>query len=93
MKKQIDKLGRIVIPKDIRKELNLKENDEVDIHAIDDYFEVIPCRNKSTLYYELRSFEDIIEYYISINEENMIMQEKLKNLLEEIRELKVLEDI
>lgn len=93
MKKQIDKLGRIVIPKDIRKELDLKENDEVDIHLIDDYIEIIPCRNKSTLYYELRNFEDIIEYYISINEENKIEQDKLKFLLEKIRELKLLEDI
>lgn len=34
--KRIDNLGRIVLPKDVRKKLKLKENDEVEIITSDD---------------------------------------------------------
>lgn len=35
MKRKIDKLGRLVIPKEIRKELNIREEDDIDIQFAD----------------------------------------------------------
>ena len=35
MKRKIDKLGRLVIPKEIRKELNIRKEDDIDIQFAD----------------------------------------------------------
>lgn len=34
MKRKIDELGRLVIPKEMRKELGIKDNDQINIECI-----------------------------------------------------------
>lgn len=57
--RKIDDLGRIVIPKEIRKTLNVKSNDDIEIIADD---------NKIILkkYYILNSLDKILSHYLSI---------------------------
>lgn len=59
--RKIDDLGRIVIPKELRKILNFKNNDDIEIKIVD---------NKIILekYYRLKSLESEMEIYVSILE-------------------------
>ena len=52
--KRIDNLGRVVIPKEIRKTLKIKENEQVEINVLDDSI-------------VLNKYSDIHEYDKSIN--------------------------
>lgn len=58
--RKIDELGRIVIPKELRKTLNIKNNDDIEITILED--------NKILLqkYYRLKSLEEILINYSSI---------------------------
>ena len=52
--RRIDNLGRVVIPKEIRKTLKIKENEQVEINVLDDSI-------------VLNKYSDIHEYDKSIN--------------------------
>lgn len=54
--RKIDELGRIVIPKELRKSLNVKNGDDLEIKVVD---------NKIMLekYYRLKSLNDIFDNY------------------------------
>ena len=52
--RRIDNLGRVVIPKEIRKTLKIKENEQVEINVLDDNI-------------VLNKYSDIHEYDKSIN--------------------------
>ncbi len=63
--RKIDDLGRIVIPKEIRKTLNIKSNDDIEIIADD---------NKIILkkYYILNSLDKILSHYISVMDKYLL---------------------
>lgn len=65
--RKIDELGRIVIPKELRKSLNIKNSDDIEIILID---------NKIVLekYYRLKSLEDIVLKYSSILDKYLISE-------------------
>ena len=52
--RRIDNLGRVVIPREIRKTLKIKENEQVEINVLDDSI-------------VLNKYSDIHEYDKSIN--------------------------
>ena len=45
--KSIDELGRIVVPKEIRKELLIRKDDKLEIRCIDDKIEITRNRFRS----------------------------------------------
>ena len=59
MERNVDKLGRIVIPKEWRNELNIREEEKVDISREDDIL-IIRKYNPSDVFTGER--EDLIEY-------------------------------
>ena len=59
--RKIDDLGRIVIPKELRKSLNIKNSDDLEIKAIDD--KIILEK-----YYRLKNFRGILDKYSKILE-------------------------
>ena len=42
MTRRIDELGRLVIPKEIRKNLKIKDNDQVEISVVDN--KIVLCK-------------------------------------------------
>ena len=59
MTRRIDELGRLVIPKEIRKNLKIKDNDLVEIMVVDNKIQLI--REKLDLYNDL-----VISLFINI---------------------------
>ena len=59
--KRIDSLGRIVIPKDVRKRLSIKNNDGLEITIVDKGITL----NKVNHY---RNYEEVVKKYIDIFE-------------------------
>lgn len=57
--KEIDQAGRIVISKDIRKHLNIKEKDVLHIEANDECIIIKKAENKCVF---CNSLENLIEY-------------------------------
>ncbi len=62
--RKIDDLGRIVIPKELRKTLNIKSDDDIEISAEED--KIILKK-----YYRLQSLSNIMNEYIPILEKNL----------------------
>ncbi len=63
--RKIDDLGRIVIPKEIRKTLNIKNNDDI---------EIIASEGKIILekYYRLESLESVLDNYLFIMDKYLL---------------------
>ncbi len=57
--RKIDKLGRIVIPKEIRKNLNIKDGEELEIYVEND--NIILKK-----YHRLLTFKDVVISYINL---------------------------
>ena len=55
MTRRIDELGRLVIPKEIRKNLKIKDNDQVEINVID---------NKIILFQNYHSLDLILHFLL-----------------------------
>lgn len=51
--RKIDKLGRIVIPKDLRKKLDIKIGDNVDINILDNHIEIHKNKVTTTHHYKI----------------------------------------
>lgn len=75
--RRIDDLGRLVIPKDLRKSMNIKEGDPLEFFIKDEYI----CIRKYETEEELieRSFTAIIDYFMDCKDELGIGMARLLN--------------
>ena len=64
--RKIDELGRIVIPKELRKALTIKNDDDIEITIVDDKKIILEK------FYRLKSLEEIILKYSSIMDKYLI---------------------
>lgn len=84
MNRKIDELGRLVIPKEMRDQLDLHNGDIAEIRLVDD--EVIITNPKKTSFKEwLESYIDILRKQdLDIDEENTltILEEVLEKYIE-----------
>lgn len=76
IKRRIDDLGRIVIPKEIRKHLHITEGDEVDITLVGDYVSIKKPSERCTFCNTLLSEEQLKSQFRICNE----CKDKIANL-------------
>ena len=78
MVRKIDELGRIVIPKEIRNSLNIKESDSLEILVSGEYITL-------KKYYKMNNTKDVFKKYIDIVEHlvdsNYLITDKEKVIL------------
>lgn len=98
MTRRIDELGRLVIPKEIRKSLRIKDNDQVEISVVDNKIllskyesitknEVISnllncLKKKIKNNVYLTSRDKIIDYSLINKENNFVLNEDIMNIIE-----------
>lgn len=83
--RRIDDLGRVVIPREIRKSLLLKEGDPLEIFVSDDEIIFVPYRADKKLENEISR---IIEEYGENELDNKEYQKAISELKRIVRELK-----
>lgn len=83
--RRIDDLGRVVIPKEIRKSLLLKEGDALEIFISDDEIIFVPYRADKKLENEISR---IVEAYGEDELDNKKYQKAISELKRIVRELK-----
>ena len=94
--RRIDDLGRIVIPKELRKKLKINEGDEVQIYTQDDEVILkkhIPLNvNKELINSITKSFEKVVEadFFICNKEKIISVSNKRKN---KINDLEISKDL
>ena len=90
--RRIDELGRVVIPKEIRKSMRIKDGDALEIFIEKDMVCFKRYNLNSDFLEEIKNLEDNIlnEYYIADNEEEVNI---IKMAFQEIKyQLKAIED-
>lgn len=92
--RKIDELGRIVIPKEIRKSLNIRNGEDVQIFIKDDeiilkkYKKLLTVKDCANRY--LHSFRKITDSFIFITDKEKVLVSMVDNLLGEKVDDKVL---
>lgn len=92
--RKIDELGRIVIPKEIRKSLNIRNGEDVQIFIKDDeiilkkYKKLLTVKDRANRY--LHSFRKITDSFIFITDKEKVLVSMVDNLLGEKVDDKVL---
>lgn len=92
--RKIDELGRIVIPKEIRKSLNIRNGEDVQIFIKDDeiilkkYKKLLTVEDRANRY--LHSFRKITDSFIFITDKEKVLVSMVDNLLGEKVDDKVL---
>lgn len=87
-KKRIDELGRIVIPKEIRKNYKINNYDELELTSIDD--KIIITRSKGISEYKdklkkyMSLIKKVVNYDMIIFDQNNIVESSFDNLFGEI---------
>ena len=77
--RKIDELGRIVIPKEIRKSLNIRNGEDVQIFIKDDeiilkkYKKLLTVKDRANRY--LHSFRKITDSFIFITDKELALTE------------------
>ena len=61
MNRQIDDLGRIVIPKEIRKRLNITPNDVIEINIVGNAIQLRKVLTKKEIYAEIARLQQELE--------------------------------
>ena len=80
--RRIDDLGRVVIPREVRKSLGIKENDLLDIFIEDGGVVFMPCKDS------LADEVDTLKKRLSDNfKYDLTKQQKIKNLMDEVFDL------
>jgi AbrB family looped-hinge helix DNA binding protein len=83
--RRIDDLGRVVIPKKIRRSLLLKEGDALEIYVSDDGVTFIPYRAERTLEVEISRIVDAHEFDEQDNEKYREAISELKRIARELK--------
>ena len=92
--RKIDELGRIVIPKEIRKSLNIRNGEDVQIFIRDEeivlkkYKKLLTVKDSAIKY--LYSFRKITDSTVFITDKDKIIASTLENLLGEKIDDKIL---
>ncbi len=76
--KSIDELGRIVVPKEIRKELLIRKDDKLEIRCIDDKIEITKVIGNDKLKELLSSYMEIFKNNLGIDLEAVLKDEQVK---------------
>ena len=76
--KSIDELGRIVVPKEIRKELLIRKDDKLEIRCIDDKIEITKVVGNDKLKELLSNYMEIFKNNLGINLEAVLKDEQVK---------------
>lgn len=82
--RRIDDLGRIVIPKEIRRQLGIKESEPMELYIDTDDRDIILRKCEVSLEEHLDSFNDLVQEYGDRN------HEQLSEIRKHIREIKQL---
>lgn len=76
--KSIDELGRIVVPKEIRKELLIRKDDKLEIRCIDDKIEITKVVGNDKLKELLSNYMEIFKNNLGIDLEAVLKDEQIK---------------
>ena len=76
--KSIDELGRIVVPKEIRKELLIRKDDKLEIRCIGDKIEITKVIGNDKLKELVSSYLEIFNNNLNLNIECVLKEEKIK---------------
>ena len=76
--KSIDELGRIVVPKEIRKELLIRKDDKLEIRCIDDKIEITKVVGNDKLKELLSNYMEIFKNNLGIDLEAVLKDEQVK---------------
>lgn len=82
--RRIDDLGRVVIPKEIRRNLRIREGDTLEIYVSDDGVTFIPYRAERELKNEISRIIDAYEF----DEQDEKYQKAISELKRIVRDLK-----
>lgn len=82
--RRIDDLGRVVIPKEIRKRLHIEEGDALELYVSDGGVTFIPYRAESTLEVEISRIVDAHEFDEQGNEKYRKAISELKRIMEDL---------
>ena len=86
--KSIDELGRIVVPKEIRKELLIRKDDKLEIKRVDNKIEITKVLDNDKLKDLLKNYLEIFKNNIGVDIEAVLKDEKLQVTSDlEIKEL------
>ena len=61
--RKIDSMGRIVIPKDLRKELKINEDDNLELSLVDERIEITRCSYMNIMK-KIANFIELTKYLI-----------------------------
>ena len=75
--KSIDELGRIVVPKEIRKELLIRKDDKLEIRCIGDKIEITKVIGNDKLKELVSSYLEIFNNNLNLNIECVLKEEKI----------------
>ena len=64
IERKLDSLGRIVIPKEIRKDLNFKENQSLNINVVDNAVIITKSKEKCLFCYESKELKEYNDFLI-----------------------------
>ena len=76
--KSIDELGRIVVPKEIRKELLIKKDDKLEIRCVDNKIEITKVIGNEKLKELVTSYLDIFKNNLNCEIEAVLKDELIK---------------
>ena len=76
--KSIDELGRIVVPKEIRKELLIRKDDKLEIRCINDKIEITKVVGNDKLKELLSNYMEIFKNNLGIDLEAVLKDEQVK---------------
>ena len=76
--KSIDELGRIVVPKEIRKELLIRKDDKLEIRCIDDKIEITKVVGNDKLKELLSNYMEIFKNNLGIDLEAVLKDGQVK---------------
>ena len=76
--KSIDELGRIVVPKEIRKELLIRKDDKLEIKRVDNKIEITKVLDNDKLKDLLKNYLEIFKNNIGVDIEAVLKDEKLQ---------------
>lgn len=83
--RRIDDLGRVIIPKEIRRNLCLKEGDALEIYVFEDGITFIPYRAERTLGVEISRIVDAHEFDEQDNEKYRKAISELKRIARDLK--------
>ena len=75
--KSIDELGRIVVPKEIRKELLIRKDDKLEIRCIGDKIEITKVIGNDKLKELVSSYLEIFKNNLNLDIECVLKEEKI----------------